>query len=99
MGVDVNKGNAAAIMELFMHNTECNYYNVFRKCKCVLVSKVFTSKFSDTDLPMKVPVIYCAAKAGDAEAPVPVIVMEMFEDCTVHDLIDGFDKDQVNLRA
>lgn len=80
VGVDVNKGNAAAIMELFMHNTECNYYNVFRKY---------------TDLPMKVPVIYCAAKAGDAEAPVPVIVMEMFEDCTVHDLIDGFDKDQL----
>ncbi|CAP25832.2 Protein CBG05337 [Caenorhabditis briggsae] len=78
-GGEVDSKNSAAV-EQFMHNTECNYYRIFGKL---------------TDKPLKVPTIYSASKAGDEDAPVPVIVMEMFEDCKVYDLIEGFNEQQL----
>lgn len=51
--------------------------------------------FSVTEKPLNIPVIYAAAKAGNDISPVPVIVMEMFENCKVYDLIHGFDSAQV----
>ncbi|CTQ87044.1 CHK kinase-like domain-containing protein [Caenorhabditis elegans] len=70
----------SANVELFMHNTECNYYKIFAKL---------------TEKPLHLPVIYAAIKAEDKEAPVPVIVMEMFEDCKVYDIITGFNEEQL----
>lgn len=51
--------------------------------------------YSVTEKPLHLPVIYAAIKAEDKEAPVPVIVMEMFEDCKVYDIITGFNEEQV----
>ncbi|KAF1749004.1 hypothetical protein GCK72_025471 [Caenorhabditis remanei] len=79
-GGEVSNSEDAAAVEQFMHNTECDYYQVFAKL---------------TDKPLKVPTIYAAVKAGEKEAPVPVIVMEMFEDCKVYDLITGFNEEQM----
>uniref|UniRef100_A0A1I7TRP0 CHK domain-containing protein n=1 Tax=Caenorhabditis tropicalis TaxID=1561998 RepID=A0A1I7TRP0_9PELO len=77
---EINEPEDAAAVENFMHNTECNYYKIFEKLE---------------EKPMKVPVIYIAAKAGEETAPVPVIVMEMFENCKVYDLIHGFNEEQL----
>ncbi|EFP03614.1 hypothetical protein CRE_19126 [Caenorhabditis remanei] len=79
-GGEASSSEDAAAVEQFMHNTECDYYQVFAKL---------------TEKPLKVPTIYAAVKAGEKEAPVPVIVMEMFEDCKVYDLITGFNEEQL----
>uniref|UniRef100_A0A8R1HQJ7 CHK domain-containing protein n=1 Tax=Caenorhabditis japonica TaxID=281687 RepID=A0A8R1HQJ7_CAEJA len=70
----------AAAVEKFMHNTECDYYSVFSKLN---------------KKPLRIPTIYETAKAGKTTAPIPVIVMEMIENCKVYDLITGFDKVQL----
>ncbi|CAL2051704.1 unnamed protein product [Caenorhabditis brenneri] len=79
-GGEIAEPENGAAVEQFMHNTECNYYKIFGKLE---------------EKPMKVPVIYAAVKAEEKEAPVPVIVMEMFEDCKVYDLIQGFNEEQL----
>ncbi|CAI2358115.1 unnamed protein product [Caenorhabditis sp. 36 PRJEB53466] len=76
-GGDVGDVRDTAAVEQFMHNTECDYYTVFSQL---------------SEKPLNVPIVYCAAKAGDKTAPIPVIVMEMFDNCKVYDLIEGFDE-------
>ncbi|CCG28276.1 CHK kinase-like domain-containing protein [Caenorhabditis elegans] len=68
-----------SVVERFMHNTECNYYKLFS---------------SLSEKPLQIPTTYLASKAGE-KAPVPVIVLEMLEDCKLHDLIPGFNEDQL----
>ncbi|CAI5452801.1 unnamed protein product [Caenorhabditis angaria] len=69
-----------SMTEQFMHNTECDYYRVLSAAN---------------EKHIKIPKIYALEDTINKTTEVPVIVMEMFENCHLYDLIQGFSENQL----
>ncbi|CAB3398071.1 unnamed protein product [Caenorhabditis bovis] len=71
--------NETMLMETFMHNTECAYYNLF----------------ANEEKPLKIPTIYATEDSRTGATPIPVIVMELYENCKIYDICQGFNESQL----